>query len=203
VRHSRLGWRTTLSTIRVVGRCATMVVNTQTKGLESRRGGRLLSRMADSPEHTPRERSLIDEALAAGSLATIATGGALIGLGMRDGETSRVFRLAGRGLLERYGTVGAAPLTSVGVGYLHHLLIATLWGALLAMLVLPLKGVTRVAAALLAAAFYAWLSLDFVPAGLRIGYSVTSNMASAVSIGVALGVALLGGVWLAATETYG
>lgn len=165
--------------------------------------GRLLSGMADSTEYAPRARSLIDEALAAGSLATIATGGALIGLGMREGETSRVFRLAGRGLLERYGgAVSAAPLASVGVGYLHHLVIATAWGAALSLLVLPLKGVTRIVAAITAAAFYAWISVEFVPAGLRIGYSVTSNIASAVSIGVALGVALLGGVWLAATEPH-
>ena len=148
------------------------------------------------------ERSLLDEALATGSLATIATGGALIGLGMREGETSRVFRLAGRGLLERLGTgTSAPPLTSVGVGYVHHLIVASLWGVLLALLVLPLNGIKRVVAAIVAAAAYAWISVGFVPAALRIGYSVTSNVASAVPIGVALAMALLGGVWLAATET--
>lgn len=159
-----------------------------------------------APEATevPVARSLFDRAMTTGSLTTIATGGALIGLGMREGETSRVFRLAGRGLLERVGIVSnSAPLTSVGIGYLHHLLVATLWGVGLSLLVLPLKGVTRITAAVLASAFYVWISLDFVPAGLRIGYSVTSNVTSAVSVGVSLVVALLGGVWLAATDTQG
>lgn len=156
--------------------------------------------MSEEPEAlSPRSR--FDEALATGSLATIATGGALIGLGMRDGETSRVFRLAGRGLLERLGVASnMAPLTSVGVGYLHHLLVATLWGTVLALVILPLKGATRVVGALVAAALYAWISIGLVPAGLRIGYAVTSNAASAVPIGVALAVALLGGVWLSATD---
>lgn len=157
---------------------------------------RLLTAMAD----TGSARSIVDEAFAAGSLTAIATGGALIGLGMREGDTSRVFRLAGRGLLERFGVAAAsAPLTSVGVGYLHHLAVATLWGTGLALLVLPLKGLARIGAALLVSAAYAFVSVSFVPAGLRIGYSVTSNTASAVPIGVALAVALLGGVWLSVT----
>jgi hypothetical protein len=164
------------------------------------------------PAHAPdvhepddsRARILWDRAVATGSLAAIATGGALIGLGMRDGDSSRVFRLAGRGLLERFGIAsGAVPLTSVGVGYLHHIMVATLWGVALSLLVLPLRGVTRVIAAVIAAACYAWLSVVLVPAALRIGYSVTSNVGSAVPIGVSLAVALLSGVWLAATDTRG
>ncbi len=157
----------------------------------------------NEPEDS-RARRLWDRAVATGSLATIATGGALIGLGMRDGDTSRVFRLAGRGLLERLGIASAAvPLTSVGVGYLHHILVATLWGIGLSLLVLPLRGITRLLAAVIAAACYAWLSVVLVPSVLRIGYSVTSNTGSAVPIGVSLAVALLGGVWLAATDTRG
>jgi hypothetical protein len=35
---------------------------------------------------------------------------------------------------------------------------------------------------------------------LRIGYAVTSNIPSAVPIGVALALALVGGIWLDATE---
>ncbi len=142
-----------------------------------------------------------DRAVRTGSLATIATGGALIGLGMRQGEASRVFRLAGRGLLERFGVaLSAPPLTSVAVGYLHHLLVASLWGMMLSIIVLPLRGLSRLAAVLAVSALYAWVSIDWVPAGLRIGYTVTSNLPSAVPIGVSLAVALLGGVWLAATD---
>jgi hypothetical protein len=97
----------------------------------------------------------------------------------------------------------AAPLTSVGVGYLHHLVVATAWGVVLALLVLSRTGITRIATAVIAAALYAWLSIDFVPAALRIGYSVTSNTSSAVPIGVSLLVALLGSVWLAAGDSPG
>ena len=144
---------------------------------------------------------LFDAALAAGTLTAIATGGALLGLGWREGEAGRVFRLAGRGLLERFGVASsAAPLTSVALGYLHHLVVATAWGVALALLVLPLRGVTRLLAALAAAAAYSLLAFLVLPSALRIGYGVTATVPGAVSIGAAVGVALLGGVWVAIGE---
>jgi hypothetical protein len=147
---------------------------------------------------------VLDAALATGTLSTIATGGALLGMGWREGEAGRVFRLAGRGLLERFGVASAAaPLTSVALGYLHHLVIATVWGALLALLVLPLRGVVRVLAALVVALGYVLLAGLWLPAPLRIGYAVTSSVPSAVPIGAALALALLGGTWLHATDRDG
>jgi len=144
---------------------------------------------------------LLDAAFATGTLATIATGGALLGLGWREGEAGRVFRLAGRGLLERFGVVSsAAPLTSVALGYLHHLAVATAWGILLALVVLPLRGLVRVAAALTVAVGYAVLAGTWLPAPLRIGYAVTSTIPGAVPIGAALARALLGGIWLHAAD---
>jgi len=146
---------------------------------------------------------LIDAALAAGTLTAIATGGALLGLGWREGEAGRVFRLAGRGLLERVGVASsAAPLTSVALGYLHHLIIATGWGVLLALLVLPLRGVTRIAAVMLAAVGYASLALWVLPSTLRIGYAVTATPSGVVAIGAAVAVALLGAVWVAIGEAH-
>jgi hypothetical protein len=148
-----------------------------------------------------RFNQLLDAALAAGTLTAIATGGALLGLGWREGEAGRVFRLAGRGLLERVGVASsAAPLTSVALGYLHHLLVATGWGVLLALLVLPLRGVPRIAAAMLAATGYAALALWVLPSTLRIGYAVTGTLPGVVAIGAAVAVALLGGVWVAIGE---
>jgi hypothetical protein len=148
-----------------------------------------------------RFNQLLDAALAVGTLTAIATGGALLGLGWREGEAGRVFRLAGRGLLERVGVASsAAPLTSVALGYLHHLLVATGWGVLLALLVLPLRGVTRIAAAMLAATGYAALALWVLPSTLRIGYAVTGTLPGVVAIGAAVAVALLGGVWVAIGE---
>ncbi len=140
---------------------------------------------------------LLDAAFASGTLTTIATGGALLGIGWREGEAGRVFRLAGRGLLERLGVVSAAaPLTSVALGYLHHLVVATAWGVLLSLLVLPLRGPIRWFAALGAALGYVILAGYGLPAPLRIGYAVTSNTPGAVPIGAALAMALVGGVWL-------
>lgn len=156
--------------------------------------------MAPSASSTRFDR-LLDAALASGTLATIATGGALLGLGWRDGEAGRVFRLAGRGLLERLGVMSAAaPLTSVALGYLHHLAVATAWGTLLALAVLPFRGLARWVLALAAAAGYVALAGTLLPAPLRIGYAVTSGIPGAVPIGAALALALLGGVWLYSAE---
>ncbi len=146
---------------------------------------------------SPARPRLVEAAYTTGSLTTIATGGALLGLGMREGEPSRVFRLAGRGLLEGLGVTSlAAPLTSVAVGYLDHLIVASAWGFVLGVVVLPRRGLRRPLAAVLAAVAYTWLSVAGLPAGLRIGYAVTSSPVAAVPIGIALAVALLGGGWL-------
>ncbi len=145
--------------------------------------------------------ALLDAAFTTGTLTTIATGGALLGLGWREGESGRVFRLAGRALLERLGFSSiAAPLSSVALGYLHHLTIATLWGVLLALLVLPWRGGSRILAAVAVGMGYVALATTVVPAPLRIGYGVTGNLAAAVPIGTALVVALLGGAWLSPGE---
>jgi hypothetical protein len=162
-----------------------------------------LSCMA-APRSFTSPAALFDAAFATGTLATIATGGALLGLGWREGEAGRVFRLAGRALLERFGFASsAAPLSSVALGYLHHLTVATVWGVLLALCVLPFKGTTRVLVTVVAAAGYVLLVTSVVPAPLRIGYAVTGSLAGAVPIGAALAVALLGGVWLAAADGNG
>ena len=154
-----------------------------------------------STETPGRFERLLDAAFATGTLTTIATGGALLGLGWREGEAGRVFRLAGRGLLERSGvTSAAAPLTSVALGYFHHLIIATAWGVLLALPVLALRGPLRLFAAVVAAFGYVVCAAYLLAPALRIGYAVTSNIPSAVPIGVALALALVGGIWLDATE---
>lgn len=155
----------------------------------------------DSTASPGRFTRLLDSAFATGTLTTIATGGALLGLGWREGEAGRVFRLAGRGLLERIGvTSAAAPLTSVALGYVHHLLIATAWGVLLSLPVLALRGPIRWLAAAVAALGYVVIAGYLLPPALRIGYAVTSNIPGAVPIGAALALAMFGGVWLHTAE---
>jgi hypothetical protein len=154
-----------------------------------------------STHSTGRFDRLFDAALATGTLTTIATGGALLGLGWREGEPGRAFRLAGRGLLERLGVASqSVPLASVALGYVHHLVVATAWGLLIALLILPLRGALRVVAALAAAGGYLLMAVTVLPTPVRIGYAVTSGMGGVVSIGAALALALLGGVWLAAHD---
>ena len=151
------------------------------------------------PRSSSRLQDLIDAAFAVGTLTTIATGGALLGLGLRDGEAGRAFRLAGRGLLESIGVPSlTAPLTSVALGYLHHLIVATAWGVLLAMVVLPQRGLWRVVGAIIAAAVYTILAVSVLPALLRIGYGVTGTIPGGVPVGVAMALALIGGGWVAA-----
>lgn len=152
---------------------------------------------------TRRFRTLSETAATAGSLTTIATGGALIGLGLRQGEASRVFRLAGRGLIERVGAINLdVPLTSVALGYLHHLVIAAVWGAVLGVLAkLPRGATARVGLSLVASFAYGVLSLSLLPPLFRIGYAVTSDVAGVVPITVAMLLALVGDVWLDASET--
>ncbi len=147
---------------------------------------------------TGSSRPWLDDALATGALTTIATGGALIGLGLRDGESSRLFRLVGRALLERVGIPSLnAPLTSVAIGYTHHLVVATLWGAIFGLLVLrPSTGRARLVAALIAVLAYVVAALWILPPVLRIGYAVTSNVSAVVPISVALLAALCGGIWI-------
>ncbi|MBU6366313.1 MAG: hypothetical protein KJT01_08890 [Gemmatimonadetes bacterium] len=140
----------------------------------------------------------LEAALAAGTLAAIATGGALLGFGWREGEPGRMFRLAGRTLLERAGVAsGALPLTAVALGYVHHLLVASAWGTLLALCVVPWRGAWRIPAAIAAAAAYGWLAAGRLPVPLRIGLAVTEQPGAVVSIAASLAVALLGGAWLA------
>jgi hypothetical protein len=94
----------------------------------------------------------------------------------------------------------AAPLSSVALGYLHHLVVATAWGVLLGLLVLPFRGVLRLIVAMTAVAGYGLLTLSIVPAPLRIGYGVTGTLSGVVPIMAALAMALLGGIWLDAGD---
>jgi hypothetical protein len=106
-------------------------------------------------------------------------------------------------LLERIGILSAAaPLSSVAVGYAHHLIVAFGWGVVLGTVVLlPKSGSARALAALVASATYAALVLLFVPPILRIGYAVTSNASTVVPVAGAMFLALVGAVWLHSAET--
>lgn len=140
----------------------------------------------------------LDAALATGTLAAIATGGALLGFGWREGDPGRMFRLAGRALLERAGVAsGALPLTAVALGYVHHLLVASAWGTVLALCVVPWRGRWAIPSALVVAAVYGWLANGRLPVPIRIGLAVTEQPGAVVSIAASLAVALVGGAWLA------
>jgi hypothetical protein len=140
----------------------------------------------------------LDALLVAGALVTIATGGTLIGIGLREGDASRAFRLAGRGLLERFGVAAtSAPLTSVAFGFLHHLVVATLWGMVASVVLRRGRGTAAAAASVIAVTVaYAALAVTVLPPFVRIGYAVTSDVASVVPMAAAMLVALSGALWV-------
>ncbi len=85
----------------------TPLVILKNNGLEARLDKQSFKNVVEWPATSGRQAELLARfkknkelrvKLAAGTLTAIATGGALLGLGWREGEAGRVFRLAGRGL---------------------------------------------------------------------------------------------------------
>jgi hypothetical protein len=133
--------------------------------------------------------------LATGLLVAITTSGALFGLGMRAGEALRVFRLVGRNILGLGEVNSDVQLIVTGLG--HHLVVATLWGSLLAAVVLRLQGFSRLLVCVFLVPLYLVAIPRVVPPLLRVGHAVTSSAADMFPIAAAISVALLGGAWVA------
>ena len=67
----------------------------------------------------------------AGLLVVMATTGALLAFGQREGDPTRAFRNAGRMLLQsRPVTPDYLPIVATAVGMVHHILIACSGGML-------------------------------------------------------------------------
>lgn len=134
--------------------------------------------------------------ISSGLLVTIATAGALCGLGLRSGETLRIFRQGGR-ILVGGAVTDVAPVLSVFTGMGHHVLVATLWGTVLSVLTLQLRNFSRLVACVLLVPLYVYVVPRVVPPMLRVGYVVTSRDADLFPIAAAMSVALLCGAWVA------
>lgn len=126
----------------------------------------------------------------------MATTGALLAFGWRDGDLARPFRQAGRVLLSRVSMPGATlPLTATLIGALHHLLLALLWGALLGIAVRSFRGAGFVLASLAFAVTFSLLNLWLVPPMFGVGVTTVTSLARAVPFALAVTVALLVTPW--------
>lgn len=146
--------------------------------------------------------SRLAHALTAGLLTLMATAGALVGFGVRDGDVARAFVFAGRLLLEPRGIPAAAlPALSLVVGVLHHALVAIVWGVVLAVLLGTLRGGKRLLAALVVALIFVALDLWVLPPLLSIGHVTVTSVARAIPMALAIAVALWVTPWASSTQS--
>jgi hypothetical protein len=132
----------------------------------------------------------------AGLLTVVATAGALVAYGRRDGDPTKAFRQAGRMLLESPSVSdGLMPVVAVAAGVLHHAVIAAFWGMLLMLVVRAFRGWRFAAAALLFAAAFGALNLWLLPPILRVGYAVVTSVGRVIPLVLAVTVALLVTPW--------
>ena len=134
--------------------------------------------------------------LATAALVSIATAGALVGLGLRSGDALRAFRNAGTDLLANFGLT-ANIIGQVFIGVVHHVVLSGAWGLLFAALIMRLQTASRIVACVLLVPLYVYIIPRVISPSLRIGYAVTNRDTDLFSIAVALSVALLGGAWVA------
>ena len=164
------------------------------QGLESRRRGPLFPLMRQPS--SIRDNSAVTALLSTAALVSIATAGALIGLGIRSGDVLRAFRVAGGNVLANAG-IAANLAGQLVVGVLHHAVLSGAWGLLFAALALRLRMGIRIVACMLLVPLYVYVIPRIVPASLRIGDAVTNRDTDLFSIAVAISIALLGGAWVA------
>jgi hypothetical protein len=143
-----------------------------------------------------RDNSAVPALLSTAALVFIATAGALVGLGLRNGDALSAFHLTGSAVLDRLG-LAANVAGRVIAGVLQHLLLSGAWGLLLAAVTLPLRLRMRIVACVLLVPLYMYAIPRFVPSSFRIGSAVTNRDTDLFPIAVAISIALLGGAWVA------
>ncbi len=99
-------------------------------------------------------------------------------------------------LLQSREFPGAAlPITSTVIGFVHHAIVALLWGMLLVLVVRRFEGWARAGAALAVSLLFALLNLWIIPPVLGIGYAVVTGPARAIPLALAIMAALLVTPW--------
>jgi len=139
----------------------------------------------------------------AGAVATAATGGALLGFGLRQGTPARPFNaLAALVLGDRATGIWGFHSVVTVTGLLVHVAVTLGWGLLFARLARGMRG-TRLAASALLAALVA-LVVDGFVAGRVLGVDVSGALAPAqvVAVHLVLGVALAVGMRLATSYVW-
>jgi hypothetical protein len=143
----------------------------------------------------PRDRwaRLRIEGLGAAAVAAAATGGALVGFGLREGGALDAFTGAGRRMLGIAATEGGtATARALLAGVTAHLFVCLLWGLLFAALSTRRRPWhAALTALLLAGAVYSAADL-WLPAVLRLGYGLYATRPQHVL----LHLLLAGGLWV-------
>ncbi len=132
----------------------------------------------------------------AGLLVLVATTGALLAFGWREGEPAKAFRNTGRMLLSsREFAAAEIPAVVTSIGFAHHLVATLVYGMLLVLLVRPFRGWSLVAAALVVSVAFGLLNLLLIPPAFGVGYSVVTSLARVIPLALAIAVALLVTPW--------
>jgi hypothetical protein len=129
-------------------------------------------------------------------LVLTASAGVLLAFGWKEGDPAKAFRNAGRMLLGSAELPAVAlPLTATLLGVVHHVVVASLWGAMLGLATRPFRGGRYLLAALALSVTFSLLNLWTMPPMFGVGFSVLTSVARAVPFALALTVALLVTPW--------
>jgi hypothetical protein len=144
----------------------------------------------------------IARGLRAGAVAAAATGGALIGLGVRDRTPGRALALVGQRLrgVPDFVTPDAGFGLAALLGAAHHTVVIMAWGAVFALLAGHLRGVRLLLVAALFAAAVWLLNAYALPAPLRFADGVAAYPPHRWFVYTVLALALAAGMRIAPRE---
>jgi uncharacterized membrane protein YjgN (DUF898 family) len=145
--------------------------------------------------------SRVIDGIRIGAVATAATAGVIVGLGLRHQSALRPFLMSGRSTFAAItGLVAPIPLATT-FGFLVHAAWMVLWGICFSMIATPLRGLHRLFAAILLAALAGVLSRSIAPAAMGAGLMAVQGDAQTLILLTVFALSLLAGIRLAPMTT--
>jgi hypothetical protein len=136
-------------------------------------------------------------------VATAATAGVIVGLGLRHQSALRPFLMSGRSTFAAItGLVAPIPLATT-FGFAVHAGWMVLWGICFSMIATPMRGLQRLFAAILLAVLAGVLSMSIAPGALGAGGMAVQSDAQTLILLTVFALSLLGGIRLAPMTTRG
>lgn len=136
-----------------------------------------------------------------GFVATAATAGVIVGLGLRHQAALRPFVMSGRSTFAAMtGLVAPIPLATT-FGFLVHAAWMVLWGICFSMIATPLRGPYRLVTAILLAILAGVLSRSIAPGAMGAGVMAVQTDAQTLILLTVFALSLLGGIRLAPMRT--